>query len=88
MLGQVIRGGTAFSDVLYDETAAIRLKKDAPPPKTTILESQEELTQEQIDSKLYTSVTASFIPLQTALPAVDPSASIEEEDFDLDVVVE
>ena len=88
MLGQVIRGGTAFSDVLYDETAAIRLKKDAPPPKTTILESQEELTQEQIDSKLYTSAAASFIPLQTALPAVDPSAPIEEEDFDLDVVVE
>ena len=87
MLGSVIRGGTSFSDVLYDEMAAIQLKKDAPPPPTSILEIHDEMNQEQIDSKLFTSTKTGFVPIQLSLPTLQ-SNQIEEEAFDLDLIIE
>ena len=87
MLGSVIRGGTSFSDVLYDEMAAIQLKKDAPPPKISILTVHDELSQEQIDSKLFTPTKTGFVPIQASLPTIQ-SSQIEEEEFDLDLVIE
>ena len=87
MLGSVIRGGTSFSDVLYDEIAAIQLKKDAPPPPTSILEVHDEMNQEQIDSKLFTSTKTGFVPIQASLPMIQ-SNQIEEEEFELDLIIE
>jgi len=87
MLGSVIRGGTSFSDVLYDEVAAIQLKKDAPPPKTSILEVHDEMSQEQIDSKLFAPTKTGFVPIQASLPT-NQLNQIEEEEFELDLVIE
>jgi len=87
MMGSVIRGGTSFSDVLYDETAAFQLRKDAPPPKISILEVHDEMNQEEIDSKLFTSTKTGFVPIQASLPIIQ-SSQIEEEEFDLDLIIE
>jgi len=87
MLGSVIHGGTSFTDVLYDEVVGMKLKKEAPPPRTSVLEVHEELSQEQIDAKLYAPTTSSYVPIETGLP-VATTAPTEEEDFDLELVVE
>jgi len=87
MLGSVIRGGTSFSDVLYDETAAFQLRKEAPPPKISILEVHDEMNQEEIDSKLFTSTKTGFVPIQASLPTIQ-SSQIEEEEFELDLIIE
>jgi len=89
MLGSVIRGGTSFSDVLYDEATAIQLRKDAPPPPSAILEVQDELTQEQIESKLYAPKVSAFQALDIAVPAsTEVQTAVEEEDFEVELVVE
>jgi len=89
MLGSVIRGGTSFTDVLYDEVAAIQMRKDAPPPPSAILEMQGEFTQEEIDSKLYAPKASAFQALDIAVPAsTEVQTAVEEEDFDVELVIE
>ena len=89
MLGSVIKGGTSFTDVLYDEVAAIQMRKDAPPPPSAILEMQGEFTQEQIDSKLYAPKASAFQALDIAVPAsTEVQTAVEEEDFDVELVIE
>ena len=57
MMGQSIRGGTAFSHILLDETAQERLLQGLPPVEETDESNEEEegvdLTQEMIDAELY-----------------------------------
>jgi DNA-directed RNA polymerase beta' subunit len=88
MLGSAIHGGTSFTDVLYDETAAIKFKKEAPPPPSSILELQTVLTQEQIDSKLFSPAESGFVPIDAAMPSSEEVLPVEEEEFELDLVVE
>jgi DNA-directed RNA polymerase beta' subunit len=50
MTGQPIRGGTAFSDILLDEVAVMRLQKGLPPAGSLDFE-EEGPTEDQLDEK-------------------------------------
>jgi hypothetical protein len=50
MTGQPIRGGTAFSDILLDEVAVMRLQKGLPAAGSLDYE-EEAPTDEQLDEK-------------------------------------
>lgn len=50
---------------------------------------QDELTQEQIDSKLYAPKASAFQALDIAVPAsTEVQTAVEEEDFDVELVIE
>jgi DNA-directed RNA polymerase II subunit RPB1 len=54
MTGQPIRGGTAFSQIMLDESALMNLQKGLPPVPDDEEEEEEGPTQEEIDQVLYT----------------------------------
>jgi DNA-directed RNA polymerase II subunit RPB1 len=51
MTGQPIRAGTAFSDILLDEVAVLRLQKGLPPA-APLDQGDEAPTQAQVDAEL------------------------------------
>jgi DNA-directed RNA polymerase II subunit RPB1 len=87
MLGSVIKGGTSFTDVLLDELAAMKFRKEAPPPPAPILEMGDVLSQEEIDARLYAPTTTSYVPIQTGLAAATPPLVVEEE-FNVELIME
>jgi DNA-directed RNA polymerase beta' subunit len=52
MTGQVIRGGTAFSQLLLDENALMRLQENLPPVED-MEEEEEGPTDEQVEDELF-----------------------------------
>jgi DNA-directed RNA polymerase beta' subunit len=55
MTGQPIRGGTSFSDILFDEQAFMRLQEGLPPVKESEEDEEYEATEEDIENELYES---------------------------------
>jgi len=56
MIGQPIRGGTSFSDILFDEQAFMRLQEGLPPVPEGEEDSDEyEASEEEIEKELYES---------------------------------
>jgi DNA-directed RNA polymerase II subunit RPB1 len=51
MAGQPIRGGTAFSDILLDEVALLRLQKGLPPVKDYRIGREAPVEDEDVDSQ-------------------------------------
>jgi hypothetical protein len=85
MTGQPIRGGTAFSDILLDEAALLRLQQGLPP--VAPLEGEEEgPTDEQIDAELSKDpndlCSPSRLRMQLTLPQ---AAAILEEEPDIEL---
>jgi DNA-directed RNA polymerase beta' subunit len=84
MMGQTIRGGTGFSQVLLDETALLRLMQGLPPlpggAEDTVEADEAELTQDEIDAELYESpedkCSTAQLKMNIALP---PAATLLEE---------
>jgi DNA-directed RNA polymerase II subunit RPB1 len=84
MMGQTIRGGTAFSQVLLDEAALLRLMQGLPPlpggAEDTVEADEPELTQAEIDAELYESpddkCSTAQLKMNIALP---PAATLLEE---------
>jgi DNA-directed RNA polymerase beta' subunit len=80
MTGQPIRAGTAFSDILLDEVAVIRLQKGLPPVGP-IDEEAPAPTDEQVETELtenYDDIcNTNRLRMNIALPK--PGALIEDE---------
>jgi hypothetical protein len=56
MTGQPIRGGTSFSDILFDEQAFMRLQEGLPPvPEGEEDADEYEASEEEIEKELYES---------------------------------
>jgi DNA-directed RNA polymerase beta' subunit len=80
MAGQPIRGGTAFSDILLDEVAVMRLQKGLPPskplqgeaPAPTEEEVEEEYRQAQDDM-----CSAARLKMNLTLPS--STVNLEDE---------
>jgi DNA-directed RNA polymerase II subunit RPB1 len=80
MAGQPIRGGTAFSDILLDEVAVMRLQKGLPPskplqgeaPAPTDEEVEEEYRQAQDDM-----CSAARLKMNLTLPS--STVNLEDE---------
>jgi DNA-directed RNA polymerase II subunit RPB1 len=54
MLGAPIRAGTSFSDVLFDEHAAIKLAASTPAQRPVLDRGQQGYTEEEVGDALYT----------------------------------
>ena len=80
MMGQPIRGGTSFSDILLDESALVRLMKGLPPMPETLEEEEEGPTQEQVDSELYTDPSDICSSTQLRMNVTMPPAATLMED--------
>ena len=87
MTGQPIRGGTAFSDILLDEVAVLRLQKGLPPAAPLDMEDDAP-TEEQLEAQLNTDpddiCAANRLRLNINLPKA--KALIEDEP-DVDIMV-
>ena len=87
MTGQPIRGGTAFSDILMDEAALLRLQKGLPAIESAE-EEEEGLTQDEIDAQLYENTddlcSPSRLRMNMTLP---PSSTTFEDEEDVELVV-
>lgn len=88
MMGQPIRGGTGFFQVLLDEGAFLRLQEGLPPSEGYDDEELEEPTQEQIDQELYEDendlCSSARLRMNVAMPTA-PSL-LEEEDVELAIL--
>ncbi len=78
MLGQPIRGGTSFTQVLLDEVALQELITSAPPPKKSI-ERAPSLVQQQIDDLLEAAEAPGCRQVDLRLPAALPPMNAHDQ---------
>jgi DNA-directed RNA polymerase II subunit RPB1 len=88
MTGQPIRGGTAFSQIMLDEAALMRLQEGLPPTETEEEEDDEDLTQDEIDRALYTDpddlCNSTRLRVNMTLPAA--GTYLDEADIEINEV--
>jgi DNA-directed RNA polymerase beta' subunit/intein/homing endonuclease len=86
MTGQVIRGGTAFSQLLLDETALMRLQENLPPVET--LEDEEEgPTDEQVEDELHEDIDDLCSKTRLRMNITMPSEAVLVNEPDVDMIV-
>ena len=87
MTGQPIRGGTAFSDILLDEVAVLRLQKGLPPAAPLDMEDDAP-TEEQLEAQLTTDpddiCAANRLRLNINLPK---AKTLIEDEPDVDIMM-
>lgn len=92
MLGAPIRAGTAFTEILYDEAAAIELAKTTPEQTNIMRPSAAPLamTDGEADEILYAEETGDCalpnLRMEAALPAL-PEEPMEEEIPDVEITL-
>jgi DNA-directed RNA polymerase II subunit RPB1 len=90
MMGQPIRGGTSFAQILLDEAALVRLMEGLPPLKEGEEEEDEDEapTDEQIDNEIYETdadaCSSTQLKMNVTMPP--PSVLIDEPDMDLQII--
>ena len=87
MTGQPIRAGTAFSDILLDEVAVLRLQKGLPPV-AALDEEEVAPTDEQIDAELTENPDDICNPNRLRMNITLPkSATLIEDEPDVEIAV-
>lgn len=91
MMGQPIRGGTSFAQILLDESALVRLMEGLPPLKEGEGDDEDEEeapTDDQIDAEIYETDTDLCSSTQLKMNITMPPAGvfIEEPDMDLQII--
>ena len=89
MMGQPIRGGTSFSQILLDEAALQRLMEGLPPlPESDQYEDDEAPTQEQVDAELYRDPNDVCSSTQMRMNLMMPPAAtlMEEPEMELQIL--
>jgi DNA-directed RNA polymerase II subunit RPB1 len=87
MMGQTIRGGTSFSQILLDEEALRRLMKGLPPTKT-IEEEEEGPDEDEVDEVLYSNPSDPCASIQTRMNMMLPpvTETNNEEDIGIHII--
>ena len=88
MTGQPIRGGTAFADILLDESALLRLQKGLPAVESLDMD-EEAPDEEDIQNALTTDVNDPCSSTHLRMNLVMPKANIDledEEEVELNVI--
>jgi DNA-directed RNA polymerase II subunit RPB1 len=89
MTGQPIRGGTAFSQVMLDESALMNLQKGLPPVPDDDEEEDEGPTQDEIDEVIYNDpddlCNATRLRVNMMLPQA--GSYLEEPDVEINEIV-
>jgi len=86
MTGQVIRGGTAFSQLLLDESALMRLQENLPPVPT-LDEEEEGPTDEQIEEELHEDADDMCSKTRLRMNITMPTEAVLVNEPDVDMVV-
>jgi DNA-directed RNA polymerase beta' subunit len=88
MTGQPIRGGTSFSEILFDEQAFMRLQEGLPPVPDSEEEEEYEATEEDIENELYESAedkcAVANLKLNVTLGA---QTTVDLEEPDVEVIM-
>jgi len=88
MMGQPIRGGTSFSQILLDEEALVRLMKGLPTTAPTIEEDEEGPTEDDVDALLYVNPDDPCSSVQTRMNMMlPPRTEINDEEGDIQVQI-
>jgi len=87
MMGQPIRGGTGFFNILFDEGAFMRLQEGLPPMQCDD-DDVEGPTQEQIDAELTEDQTDICSTARLRMNVAMPQAAVlmEEPDVDINII--
>jgi len=87
MMGQTIRGGTSFSQILLDEEALRRLMKGLPPTQT-IEEDEEGPDEDEVDEVLYSNPSDPCASIQTRMNMMLPPAvqTNNEDDIGIQII--
>lgn len=89
MMGQTIRAGTAFSQIMLDEVALPRLMEGLPPVEEEEEEEEFQLTQDMINQELYgRNTNDACAQVETRMNMILPNPDggrpvMEEEDIEL-----
>ena len=86
MTGQVIRGGTAFSQLLLDESALMRLQENLPPVPT-LEEEEEGPTDEQVEDELYEDAGDMGSKTRLRMNITMPTEAVLVNEPDVDMVL-
>lgn len=86
MTGQVIRGGTAFSQILLDETALMRLQENLPPVEG-LEEEEEGPTDEQVEDELHEDIDDMCSKTRLRMNITMPSEAVLVNEPDVEMVV-
>jgi DNA-directed RNA polymerase II subunit RPB1 len=87
MTGQVIRGGTAFSQILLDESALLRLQEGLPPVPVDEEEDVEEPTEEEIAEELHEDANDMCSSARLRMNIVMPNSAVLVEEPDVGFTV-
>jgi len=91
MLGAPIKAGTSFSEILFDEIAAIQLSETTPEQRTPVASGPQRFTGEELNDSLYNTeiegdCSATNLRIPVSLPATNALETVEEmEDVDIAV---
>ena len=86
MTGQVIRGGTAFSQLLLDENALMRLQENLPPV-VDMEEEEEGPTDEQVEDELFEDSNDLCSKTRLRMNIAMPTEAILVNEPDVDMIV-
>lgn len=85
MTGQVFQGGTAFSQLLLDDTALLRLQENLPPVPE--YEDEEEgPTEDQIENELYEDANDICSKTRLRMNVTMPTSAVLVEEPDVELV--
>ena len=85
MMGQPIRGGTGFFDILFDEAAFMRLQEGMTPLEG--FEDEEGPTQSQINAELYEDRDDICSTARLRMNVTMPQKAILMEEADVDITI-
>jgi DNA-directed RNA polymerase beta' subunit len=86
MTGQVIRGGTAFSQILLDETALMRLQENLPAVPDYD-EEEEGPTDEQVEEELFEDANDICSKTRLRMNITMPTEAVLVDEEDVEMVV-
>ncbi len=86
MTGQVIHGGTAFSQILFDEAAFLKLQKNLPAA-VDYEEEEAGPTEEQIEAELYETADDICSKTRLRMNVQMPTSAVLMDEPDVELVV-
>jgi DNA-directed RNA polymerase beta' subunit len=86
MMGQPIRGGTGFFNILFDEGAFMRLQEGLPPVPVAE-EEGDGPTQEQIDQELTEEASDICSTARLRMNVVMPQKAVLMEEPDVEITI-
>ena len=87
MMGQPIRGGTGFFNILFDEGAFMRLQEGLPPMQCDEEDDAPAPTQEQIDAELTEDQTDICSTARLRMNVAMPQKAVLMEEPDVEVMI-